>query len=1741
MIHLRSILCTVILVLSMMAAAQSPQGISYQAVARDAQGSPLISTQIAIRFTIHDVSPTGNIVFQEIHHQATNAFGLFNTVIGSSGSGGLAQLANVNWGTGAKYLQVEVDVTGGTNYTDMGTQQLMSVPYALFAGNAGSSATGPTGAQGATGPTGAIGAQGATGPTGATGANGVNGAAGIQGPTGNDGATGPQGLTGPTGAPGTNGVDGATGAQGPTGNDGATGAQGITGATGAAGSDGLTGPTGNDGATGPQGATGPTGAAGANGAAGATGAQGPTGNNGATGAQGVTGATGATGANGVNGATGPQGPTGNDGATGPQGLTGPTGATGAQGIIGPTGPAGTNGIDGATGPQGPTGNDGATGPQGITGLTGAAGTNGADGATGPQGPTGNDGATGVQGATGVTGPTGTAGANGAAGATGVTGPTGAAGMNGVDGVTGAQGPTGNNGATGPQGITGPTGTTGADGVDGMTGAQGPTGNDGATGADGVTGPTGPAGAVGLDGATGPTGPAGTRGTDGNTGPTGFTGATGIPGATGAMGQAGAQGAPGPTGATGPAGPAGADGATGPIGATGADGNNGLNGNTGPTGPTGSNGVNGATGATGPAGTGLNNRGSWVAGTTYDPGDYVFAPSLADTTVNSMWIVQGGSFISGSEPGTDPSHWVEFQAPQGPQGATGATGMLPAGTAAGNTPYWDGSQWVVSSSNIYNNGGNVGIGQSSPAANLHVAGEGRFESADGTIRITPTGWRNPTRATLKIQSKNDTPSEIDLGHTESGVEYGWQVSARGSGESRKLYIASRSDLAFTQVLTLQHADGYIGLSNINPVERLDVAGAIHLGTTGNTNNGTIRYTGTDFEGRVGGTWRSLTHSGSDSSGTLDQAYDFGGVGAGRTITADAGAVYINGTDGLMVTGIVDSGTAQSIPIGQSSMFYSARRAALRSGSFHNSYGEIYENQMGRYSLAAGWDALASGDYAVSLGYANRAYGDASFTMGASNQSYGKYSTTFGNYTIASSYAETVFGQNNDATAVGSANTWVLTDKLFSIGNGIDNNNRSDAVTVLKNGNTGIGATNPLNKLQVEGNIHLDGHSVFFRGGGGSDKYEVVKWSPNRDRMAMGGFGGAEIGYTDMTPGDSVTPVLVVNNAGNTGIGTLTPVNKLQVEGNLHMDGHNIYLRADPTDKSDIIKWQSNTDRIAIGGYNGVSLGNSALSGTSDSVTPVMSVSLRNVGIGTTSPSASAALDITSTTQGVLYPRLTTQQRDAIPAPALGLTLFNTTTGCLEFYVNGSWQAIGCGCTAAPSPPTRIYGSFTGLCATSPQTFTVTPVAGASSYIWTVPGDTAAVIEPVGNGSSVNITFNGTSTSYTLNVAASNSCGISTPISQSVTTGTSTLSAPVLNPITAATSTSVTVSWPAVVNAMGYTIDVSTSAGFYPTFLLNSDLGNVTSYTITGLTPCTTYYVRLRAYNSCNPISAYSNIRNHATTTSGVQAFGYTGGVQTFTVPACVTSIYVKMWGAAGGSAGAGGGQGGFISGTVDVTPGTTYYIVVGGGGSAGGGATFGGGAAGSTGLDESGNSQPGCSGGGYSGIFTALPLAQGNAIAIAGGGGGEGMVRTKISNLVFYKSVGAGGGGGGSNGANISAGCGGVAGAGFALAGAAGAGGGGGGGGGYYGGAGGSACGGTNIYGGSGGGGGASYYTPTQFGMNFTLVSQQNAPLGPTNTTLSSVGTLPPASSDADYLSPAGAVQFGGTPGPGGPGRVVIRW
>jgi hypothetical protein len=136
MVKIVLILC---LALSLRGLSQAPQFIPYQAVARDATGLIVPNQSIGLRFTIHDQTINGPAAWQEEQSIVSNAMGLLVLNLGVNQS-----LAAVDWSNGLKFLQVEMDIAGGTTYSDMGTQQMMSVPYALFAAQSESSNTSNT-------------------------------------------------------------------------------------------------------------------------------------------------------------------------------------------------------------------------------------------------------------------------------------------------------------------------------------------------------------------------------------------------------------------------------------------------------------------------------------------------------------------------------------------------------------------------------------------------------------------------------------------------------------------------------------------------------------------------------------------------------------------------------------------------------------------------------------------------------------------------------------------------------------------------------------------------------------------------------------------------------------------------------------------------------------------------------------------------------------------------------------------------------------------------------------------------------------------------------------------------------------------------------------------------------------------------------------------------------------------------------------------------------------------------------------------------------------------------------------------------------------------------------------------------------------------------------------------------------------------------------------------------------------
>ena len=121
-----------------------PDAFSYSAVARDANSNPIATTTIGIQISLRQGSPLGTIVYQENHFVNTDQFGLFNLTVGG-GSVQSGNISTIDWAAANHYLQVGMDANGGTNFLNMGTTQLLSVPYALYAKSAGSIVGGGTG------------------------------------------------------------------------------------------------------------------------------------------------------------------------------------------------------------------------------------------------------------------------------------------------------------------------------------------------------------------------------------------------------------------------------------------------------------------------------------------------------------------------------------------------------------------------------------------------------------------------------------------------------------------------------------------------------------------------------------------------------------------------------------------------------------------------------------------------------------------------------------------------------------------------------------------------------------------------------------------------------------------------------------------------------------------------------------------------------------------------------------------------------------------------------------------------------------------------------------------------------------------------------------------------------------------------------------------------------------------------------------------------------------------------------------------------------------------------------------------------------------------------------------------------------------------------------------------------------------------------------------------------------------
>ena len=231
---------------------------------------------------------------------------------------------------------------------------------------------------------------------------------------------------------------------------------------------------------------------------------------------------------------------------------------------------------------------------------------------------------------------------------------------------------------------------------------------------------------------------------------------------------------------------------------------------------------------------------------------------------------------------------------------------------------------------------------------------------------------------------------------------------------------------------------------------------------------------------------------------------------------------------------------------------------------------YSFTAGLYNIANGYSSFAMGQANRAENYGSVAMGDNATSIGQVSLSFGRGTITKGNYSIALGYGSEVrgdvgfvsgrelivksaycagFGIYNDTSDVPTPVFPAPTDRLFQIGNGLYSA-RSNALTVLHNGNTGIGVLNPVTKLEVAGsnNWDLSNTEGDFRIGNSSYRIKMGI------ALAGGGAGAASIrsagGIERLNLGAGNATLLTLNGAsGRVGIGTEGPSEKLEVIGNV----------------------------------------------------------------------------------------------------------------------------------------------------------------------------------------------------------------------------------------------------------------------------------------------------------------------------------------------------------------------------------------------------------------------------------------------------------------------------------------------------------------------------------------------------------------------------------------------------------------
>ncbi len=373
------------------------------------------------------------------------------------------------------------------------------------------------------------------------------------------------------------------------------------------------------------------------------------------------------------------------------------------------------------------------------------------------------------------------------------------------------------------------------------------------------------------------------------------------------------------------------------------------------------------------------------------------------------------------------------------------------------PKWNGTTLVDGT--IVDNG-NVGIGEPNPQGILHVSQSSAFAG----VTFTGTGVNdlsvdnssyNLTKTThfvIRVQDGSVEPNLIQIS-SDSGATFGTVFAIpltplNMAGQAKATFDSTVGHVTgdqwtwsvgpyFKNILVAKN--GRVGIGTANPLAKLDVRDSSVLFYAGGA--------------------ATINPSNIPVTNNNRQMLWYADKGAFR-----AGYTYYNAWTKDSIGNYSFATGSATVARGENSTAIGKETVA---GGFSSSASGFGTAASGSFSNAMGFRTQANGENSTSMGNYTIANGQNSIATGNYTKASGEVSTSFGYYTHAKPYASLVIGQYNDTTAA-STTSWVGADPVFIVGNGPSFGNRSNALTVLKNGRMGLGTAAPAYQLQLSSN-------------------------------------------------------------------------------------------------------------------------------------------------------------------------------------------------------------------------------------------------------------------------------------------------------------------------------------------------------------------------------------------------------------------------------------------------------------------------------------------------------------------------------------------------------------------------------------------------------------------------------------------------------------------------------------------------